>query len=58
MLGDIDVDEFERTWTQMLKKFGLENNSWLRELYDKRNMWSSTHICENSFCRYKDNILM
>lgn len=31
--------EFEATWDDMVKKFNLENNSWLKKLYLLREKW-------------------
>ena len=31
MLGEIEDDEFDRVWSEMVEKFGLENNNWLKE---------------------------
>jgi len=44
MLGDIEVDKFEKLWSQMVRKFGLEHNNWIKELYDRKQMWSTAHI--------------
>lgn len=44
MLGDYEVIEFERIWGEMVDKFGLHDNNWVRELYDRRNMWATAHI--------------
>lgn len=44
MLGDFYVDEFESRWNVMSNEFQLQHNSWIRELYEKRRMWATTHI--------------
>ncbi|KAJ1401057.1 Zinc finger, CCHC-type [Sesbania bispinosa] len=44
MLSDWDVAEFEQRWNNMLSMFGLEDNTWLREMYEKKNMWATTYI--------------
>ncbi|PKU70353.1 protein FAR1-RELATED SEQUENCE 6 isoform X1 [Dendrobium catenatum] len=31
--------EFEHEWKKMIKKFGLEGNDWLTELYENRHSW-------------------
>jgi hypothetical protein len=49
MLGDIEVSRFEETWNEMVNKFGLEDNTWIRDLYEKRNMWATTLIRGNCF---------
>lgn len=49
MFGDYDVNKFEEIWMQMIAKFGLEDNKWLRELYDRRKMWANAHMRGNFF---------
>lgn len=44
MLGDIDVDDFDRKWLELLSEFGLEENSWMLEMYEKRKMWVAAHF--------------
>ncbi|XP_058753695.1 protein FAR1-RELATED SEQUENCE 5-like [Vicia villosa] len=44
MLGDYDLGEFRRKWTDMIDTFGLHDNKWVTELYAKRNMWATAHI--------------
>lgn len=49
MLGDIDKLKFEEIWNEMVSKFGLQNNNWLMDLYERRKMWSITYIRGNFF---------
>ncbi|KAJ1434107.1 MULE transposase domain [Sesbania bispinosa] len=42
--SNIDVAEFQIRWDQMVSKFGLEDHCWVKELYEKRKMWASSHI--------------
>jgi len=56
MLGDIEVDKFEELWSEMVHKFSLEQNNWIKELYDRRQMWSTAHIRVFFLCRHKVNI--
>lgn len=49
MFGYNEVAKFEDTWAEMAAKFSLENHRWIRELYDKRHMWSMAHIRGNVF---------
>lgn len=44
MLGDMDVWKFEMLWTEMVQRFGLEDNNWINELYEKKKMWETAHI--------------
>ncbi|XP_039684281.1 protein FAR1-RELATED SEQUENCE 5 [Medicago truncatula] len=44
MLDDIDVDEFDRRWEELLHEFGLYGNRWMLEMYEKRDKWATAHI--------------
>jgi hypothetical protein len=44
MLGDIEISKFEELWGEMVHKFCLEDNMWIKEMYEKRKMWSTAHI--------------
>lgn len=44
MLNDVDVDVFERKWDELVRGFGLEENVWMLDMYQKRKMWATTHI--------------
>jgi hypothetical protein len=49
MLGDHEVWKFENLWNEMVEKFGLQENRWINELYEKRKMWAASHIRGNFF---------
>ncbi|KAJ1405014.1 hypothetical protein SESBI_26155 [Sesbania bispinosa] len=40
-------------WERMVKEFGLEENSWVKEMYDKRNVWATTYIKGNFFAGFR-----
>ncbi|XP_074361276.1 protein FAR1-RELATED SEQUENCE 5-like [Apium graveolens] len=40
----IDIDTFEFGWNAMISKYNLENNDWLRGLYDGRRRWISCFV--------------
>lgn len=44
MLGDYDNGHFKRKWNAKLSKFDLEDNNWVKDMYDKRNMWATTYV--------------
>lgn len=44
MLGDYDIMEFNGKWDNMVAEFGLEENNWVRDLYEKRTMWATAYI--------------
>ncbi|CAI8616179.1 unnamed protein product [Vicia faba] len=41
------------TLNEMVDMFGLEENSWINELYQKRKMWETTHIHGNVFAKIR-----
>jgi hypothetical protein len=51
MLGDYDVGEFKVKWDKMVIDFGLQDNKWLKEMYEQWHIWATTHI------RSKKNLL-
>lgn len=53
MLGDYEVGEFKLKWEQMIAEFGLEDNTWVRELYVKRKMWATAHIRGKFFAGFR-----
>jgi hypothetical protein len=53
MLGDYDIAEFKRKWESMVVEFCVEENKWVNELYEKRNMWATAHIRGNFFASFR-----
>lgn len=43
MLGDYEVDEFEKKWVSMVKKYWLKDNSWIEDIYQKKGYGNNTH---------------
>ncbi|KAI6683868.1 hypothetical protein NL676_029781 [Syzygium grande] len=37
------VGEFDAAWDALLSKYGLRENAWLKELYEKRENWVPLH---------------
>ncbi|KAJ1428802.1 Zinc finger, PMZ-type [Sesbania bispinosa] len=38
------ADEFDTTWNALLNKYGLKDNGWLREMYEKRASWVPLYL--------------
>jgi hypothetical protein len=53
LLGDVDVDVFERKWDELVTEFGLEENLWMSEMYTKRKMWATAHIRGKFFAGFR-----
>ncbi|KAJ1417709.1 MULE transposase domain [Sesbania bispinosa] len=43
MLGDYERNQFHKKWDNMVKEFQLEDNSWVKDTYEKRKMWATTY---------------
>ncbi|KAJ1428168.1 Zinc finger, PMZ-type [Sesbania bispinosa] len=44
MLGDYELHQFHRKWETMVRDFGLEDNSWVKEIFEKRRMWATAYM--------------
>ncbi|XP_057452449.1 protein FAR1-RELATED SEQUENCE 5-like [Lotus japonicus] len=49
MFGDYDISQFQRKWGEMVEKCGVEDNIWVKDLYNRRQMWAAAHIRGNFF---------
>ncbi|MED6182503.1 hypothetical protein PIB30_028996 [Stylosanthes scabra] len=49
-MADIEVDEFEAIWNNAIEEFGLEENNWVRDMYEKKELWSNAHITPPPVC--------
>ncbi|KAK9101527.1 hypothetical protein Scep_024957 [Stephania cephalantha] len=38
------VDEFDQLWCEMIEKFGLQENEWLRSLFEIRSKWVPAYV--------------
>ncbi|XP_042969216.1 protein FAR1-RELATED SEQUENCE 5-like [Carya illinoinensis] len=34
------IEEFEGSWEELITKYNLQNNAWLKSLYDERTYWA------------------
>lgn len=41
--------QFEERWLLLIKKHGLEHNSWVHDLYNKRRKWAESYLRGNFF---------
>ncbi|KAJ1421606.1 MULE transposase domain [Sesbania bispinosa] len=44
MLRYYDIATFRRKWNEIITKFGLEENTWVISLFEKRTMWVTTYL--------------
>ena len=38
MMGDYEVDEFEQMWDSIVEEYGLRDNKWVADVYEKRGI--------------------
>ena len=43
------VDEFEKEWETLMYTYGLDKNSFMKQVYDVRHKWSKPYLKDN-FC--------
>ncbi|KAJ1392797.1 MULE transposase domain [Sesbania bispinosa] len=53
MLGDYELHQFHRRWDKMVKAFSLEDNTWVKDTYEKRKMWATTYLRGNFFAGFR-----
>jgi hypothetical protein len=53
MLGDYDVGEFKQKWDKMVTDLGLQDHRWVKEMYQKRQMWATAHIRGKFFAGFR-----
>ncbi|RYR77436.1 hypothetical protein Ahy_A01g001892 [Arachis hypogaea] len=41
--------EFEEWWNNVVSELGVKDNPWMCDLYARRCMWETTHICGHLF---------
>jgi hypothetical protein len=44
MLFDYEIVDFERKWSEMVQECGVEDNAWVLDMYEKKDMWATAHI--------------
>ncbi|KAH9646936.1 protein FAR1-RELATED SEQUENCE [Citrus sinensis] len=55
MLNYMVDDEFQFKWDQMIGKFHLTNNEWIKKLYADRHMWAETFLRHKFFGGLRSN---
>ena len=45
----LTIEEFESSWAQLLKDFGLTNNAFLNQIYATRHKWVKSYF-KGVFC--------
>ncbi|KAJ1400084.1 Zinc finger, PMZ-type [Sesbania bispinosa] len=53
MLRDHEISEFESKWGDMVNACGVQDNMWVRQLYEKKMMWATSYIRGNFFAGFR-----
>ncbi|KAJ1410830.1 protein FAR1-RELATED SEQUENCE 5-like [Sesbania bispinosa] len=43
------LEKFEEEWLKVIEKHGLNNNKWVRKVYDLKRMWDTFYFKDNFF---------
>ena len=41
---NFDCDEFEEYWHDMVEKFKLHKNNWVKKAYKRKEMWANAYL--------------
>ncbi|XP_057734000.1 protein FAR-RED ELONGATED HYPOCOTYL 3-like [Arachis stenosperma] len=44
LMGDSEFDDFEDIWNDAVEEFGFQQTSWVKDMYEKKHMWSRIYI--------------
>ncbi|KAJ4724486.1 Protein FAR1-RELATED SEQUENCE 5 [Melia azedarach] len=44
MLNHMAPEKFEEQWMTLVNKLGLQDNDWVRKMYEKRNLWAESFL--------------
>ncbi|XP_057418229.1 protein FAR1-RELATED SEQUENCE 5-like [Lotus japonicus] len=53
MLSDYGIGEFKRRWAAMVTELCLEDDIWIIEMYEKREMWAATYFRGKFFAGFR-----
>ncbi|XP_016192111.1 protein FAR-RED IMPAIRED RESPONSE 1-like [Arachis ipaensis] len=53
LMGDLEVDEFENLWSDIVEEFGLQQNPWILDMYERKHMWANAYIRGKFFAGLK-----
>ncbi|KAF1897669.1 hypothetical protein Lal_00032426 [Lupinus albus] len=44
LYADVEIDEFNMMWEELIAKHALHNNAWASQIFDCRSMWARSYI--------------
>ncbi|KAJ1387157.1 FAR1 DNA-binding domain [Sesbania bispinosa] len=53
MLANYEVDKFQRKWNELVVKYGVEDKPWIRDMYEKREMWATAYMRGKFFAGFR-----
>ncbi|XP_016206823.1 protein FAR1-RELATED SEQUENCE 5-like [Arachis ipaensis] len=53
MLGDYEIPVFKRKWVKLIEEFGLEDKSWVINMYEENHMWATAYIRGKFFVGFR-----
>ncbi|KAF1879939.1 hypothetical protein Lal_00022846 [Lupinus albus] len=49
MYADVEIDDFNMMWEELIAKHALHNNVWASQIFDCRSMWARSYIRGNFY---------
>ncbi|XP_020972513.1 protein FAR1-RELATED SEQUENCE 8-like [Arachis ipaensis] len=49
LYSEMEIDEFEAEWDDVVAEYGLQNSFWAKETFQKRMMWANAYL-QDKFC--------
>ncbi|KAJ1426956.1 Zinc finger, PMZ-type [Sesbania bispinosa] len=53
MLANYEVGMFQRKWNELVVKYGVEDKPWIRDMYEKRDMWATAYMRGKFFVGFR-----
>lgn len=53
MMGNYDLGEFRTRWNSMVVECGVQDHRWIKEIYDKKEMWEASYMRGKFFAGFR-----
>ncbi|XP_057755694.1 protein FAR1-RELATED SEQUENCE 5-like [Arachis stenosperma] len=53
MTRDYEIPVFKRKWVQLIEEFGIEDKSWVINMYEEKHMWATAYLRGKFFAGFR-----
>ena len=53
MFEDYEIGVFRQKWFELVEEFGVQDEQWIVDMYEKRHMWAIAHIRGKFFAGFR-----